>query len=152
MPKLTISWSGFKDDHSGIARYEWCVDLCSKAACSDFTAVNTDATSLELTEKDYAFGSKMFEGKFYCATIRATNGVGMQSLSESSKSMYSKQKPQPGTVSDGADAKLNPGFQRDTTQLSACWSGFPNASGYFKVRIDRVAILYFHTRSFACCQ
>ena len=87
----------------------------------------------------------MVAEKYYCATIRATNGASLQSSVTSKKALYSKKLPKPGTVSDGADAKRNVGFQRDTTKLSACWSGFPVNSGNFKARPSCVTVLYIHT-------
>ena len=131
---MSMSWNGFKDEHTGIAKLEWCVDLCTKASCSDFNTIQGIKTSIVLTQAEYKFGSKMVADKFYCATIRATNGAGLQASAKSSKSAYTKNLAQPGTVSDGADANRDPGFQRDTTKLSACWSEFPAASDKFTVR------------------
>lgn len=129
---MRISWTGFKDDHTDITKIEWCVDLCTKASCGEFSRVQGDVVSIELAEADYNFGSKMVADKFYCATLRVTNAAGLQTNATSAKALYIQTEPKPGRVSDGADANRDLSFQRDTTKLSACWSGFPLESKYFK--------------------
>ena len=225
---MVISWDGFKDVHTDIIKYEWCVDLCTKQSCGEFKVVQGNGASIELGEANYEFESKMVAEKWYCATgewaieyvgacmsarsdfqsakqsadqitilphdhratyhtityhihhprcalrigslthahtyllthpptnaVRATNAAGFTSTKTSEKAQYIGTLPKPGIVSDGNDPNRDLSFQRHTTQLSACWSGFHPESENFKAQPSCLIVVFFHASSrgvhICCC-
>ena len=125
-----ISWNGFTDDHSGIAKYEWCVDICQNT-CSKFTVLPSLRGSMQQNSSSYF--DKMFKGKYYCATIRATDRAGYRITTKSTAMKYTDTSLA-DLVTDGGDANRDIDHQHyQEKRLSACWTGF--ADNVFKYKV-----------------
>ncbi len=114
---LSANWAGvFADSVSGITGYEWAIGTTSGGTnIQGFTSVGaaTTATNSSLS---------LTSGTTYYATVRATNGAGLQSIATSNGVTVDNAPPTvTGIPNDGTGADIN--YQTSTTTLSANWAG-----------------------------
>ncbi|MBM7119011.1 fibronectin type III domain-containing protein [Archangium primigenium] len=97
--RITATWSGFKDDESGIAKYEWSITDSAQVTVRDFTPVSDGhATAESLVLK---------RGERYFVHVRATNGVGCDVTVTAQESVVLK--PPPGTPGEETPGEPSPG-------------------------------------------
>ena len=122
---ISVSWKGFQDKESGIARYEVCVGsksgLCDVSEFKNFNlATKARISNLNLTHNDT-----------YYTTVRAVNGAGQTSFSTSNGIRVDLTSPEGDRLSDGDD------FDIDVTiydyYVNANWEEFTDPeSGILK--------------------
>jgi N-acetylneuraminic acid mutarotase len=116
---IQATWSGFGDAESGIAGYEWAIGTTAGGTQTQgFVPVglstSTTASSLSLVQ-----------GTTYYVTVRATNGVGLQTTATSNGVFVDTVPPVGGVVNDGRAADVD--VQTSVTTIEANWSGFSDA-------------------------
>ena len=134
---MTISWSGFTDDHSGIAKYEWCVDICGNK-CTKFEVLPSLRGYVQQNSSRYF--EKLVVGKYYCATIRATDRAGHQ-ITGKSTAMQFTDTSLAGVVTDGRDINRDIDHLHHLEKnLSACWTGFADNVLKYKVNFSSLSM------------
>jgi len=113
---VQANWSGFSDLESGVAGYEWAIGTTvGGTQVQGFVPVglSTNATNSSLS---------LTSGVTYYVTVRATNGVGLQTVATSNGVLVDATAPAAGGVRDGPGADID--VQTSTTTIEANWSGF----------------------------
>ncbi|MBI2569831.1 MAG: hypothetical protein HYV63_22740, partial [Candidatus Schekmanbacteria bacterium] len=113
---IQASWAGFSDSQSGVAKYEWAIGT---------TAGGTDVqgyTDVSLATDASNAGLSLSSGAKYYVTIRATNGVGMTTVSSSDGVTVDTTAPTAGVVRDGLEVDRD--TQGSTTTIEATWFDF----------------------------
>lgn len=78
LTELSANWGGSTDPHSGLTRYEWSIGTA--AGLTDLVGWTDNGTSTAST----ANGLSLIPGQWYYYNVRAENGAGLTSTSESS--------------------------------------------------------------------
>ena len=109
--------SGFSDQQSGIAKYEWAVctsvgDICVQNFTNVRLVTNVSNPSLQL-----------IDGQCYVIKVRATNHAGLSTTVVSAPVTFDSTPPTLGTVLDG-QSNNDTDFQRSHWALSARWRNF----------------------------
>ena len=118
---LTVGWSGFSDQHSGLERYQWAVTPVEQPLKdSDFKAVfgaglPTSATFSQLS---------LTNGREYVVTVRAVNHAGLYKDAASVLVVPDSTPPSKGVVSDGATAANDIDYQTANDRVDATWTAF----------------------------
>ena len=117
--KTTIeaNWSGFGDEGSGIAFYQWAIGT-TKGGTEIMTWSN-EATSTSATKTDLS----LFNGMTCYISVRASDVAGnTSSIATSDGVTVDVEAPTVGSVQDGLDKDLD--WTNSSNTLSASWSGF----------------------------
>ena len=116
---VTVSWTDFEDDESGIQSYLWALGSAPElddimtwtSAGTDLTAYNTEPLRLRLGQTLYT-------------SVRAINNAGLHTTAVSPGLVVDNTAPITGYVHDGTDCSRDIDYQQDSTSVSACWGAF----------------------------
>ncbi|HVE42955.1 MAG TPA: HYR domain-containing protein, partial [Planctomycetota bacterium] len=110
---LSANWTGFSDPQSGIAGYEWAIGTTSGGTdVQPYTGVGVATSATK--------SLVLVNGQKYYVTVRATNGIGMQSTATSNGVTVDSSAPSAGSVRDGGDKDVD--WQSSLTTITASWT------------------------------
>ena len=123
--EISVSWKGFQDKESGIARYEICVG--SKTGLCDVSAFK----KYGLVTKAVINAVNLTHNETYYTTVRAVNGAGQTSFATSNGIFIDLTSPEGGRLRDGDDIDID--VTVFDSYVSANWDEFDDPeSGVLK--------------------
>ncbi len=113
--QLSANWTGSSDPESGIAKYWYAIG--TTAGATDVVSWTNNGTNTSVTKT----GLSLSHGQQYFFTVKAENGMGLESgATNSDGATVDSTPPSTVTVSDGIGSDID--YVASTTDLSANWT------------------------------
>ncbi|OGS08420.1 MAG: hypothetical protein A2270_09010, partial [Elusimicrobia bacterium RIFOXYA12_FULL_51_18] len=114
--QLSANWTASSDPHSGIARYWYAIG--ATAGATNIVPWTDNGTGTSVTKA----GLSLTDGVTYYFTVKAENGMGLQSppVNSNGQTSDTSTPSNPGSVNDGTGADI--AWSASLTQLSANWT------------------------------
>lgn len=117
---LSIKYSGFSDQHSGLDYYEWALKTLDQVSKPKFS--RTPGQRLETSS--IIRGLNMQDGTPYRLIVRAFNHAGLYKDAKSAIIIPDGSAPIPGKVFDGGSTSIDINFQSDLSIVRGSWENF----------------------------
>ena len=114
--QLSANWTAASDTQSGIAKYWYAIG--TTAGGTNVTGWTNNGTSTSVTKN----GLSLTDGQIYYFTVKAENGMSLQSppVNSNGQTADTTAPSNPGSVNDGTGADI--AWSASLTQLSANWT------------------------------
>ena len=116
---LSVRWSAFQDDESGIDSYSW-----NYANCESSALLRPTSFEVQGSLQDSRSGHLLTTAVRYCVHVRAVNRAGLSSTAQSDGVYVDITAPLAGTVHDGLVFGQDRDHQGTDSVLHAAWKQF----------------------------